>query len=34
MDALKKRHVDFMKILSNIPRDSYFAIAEERKKII
>jgi imidazolonepropionase-like amidohydrolase len=32
VDSLKKRHVDFIKILSNIPRDSYFAIAEESKK--
>jgi imidazolonepropionase-like amidohydrolase len=33
VDGLKKRHVDFIKILSNIPRDSYFAIAEEAKKV-
>jgi imidazolonepropionase-like amidohydrolase len=32
VDSLKKRHVDFIKILSSIPRDAYFAIAEESKK--
>jgi imidazolonepropionase-like amidohydrolase len=32
VDSLKKRHVDFVKILSNIPRDAYFAIATEAKK--
>lgn len=30
--TLKKKHVDFIKILSNIPRDSYFSIAEQAKK--
>jgi imidazolonepropionase-like amidohydrolase len=30
--TLKKRGVDFIKILSDIPRDSYFAIAEESEK--
>ena len=32
VDWLKKRHVDFIKILSNIPRDCYFAVAEQSKK--
>ena len=32
VDSLKKRHVDFIKILSNVPRDSYFAIAEQSRK--
>ena len=32
VETLKKRHVDFIKILSNVPRDSYFAIAEESRK--
>jgi hypothetical protein len=32
VDAVKKRGVDFVKILSNVPRDSYFAIAEESAK--
>ena len=32
VDALKGRGVDFVKILSNIPRDSYFAIADEAAK--
>jgi imidazolonepropionase-like amidohydrolase len=32
VELLKKKHVDFIKILSSIPRDSYFAIAEQSKK--
>jgi hypothetical protein len=32
VDAVKKRGLDFVKILSNIPRDSYFAIAAESSK--
>jgi imidazolonepropionase-like amidohydrolase len=32
VDTVKKRKFDFVKILSNIPRDSYFAIAEEAAK--
>jgi imidazolonepropionase-like amidohydrolase len=31
VETLKKKHVDFIKILS-VPRDSYFAIAEQSKK--
>jgi imidazolonepropionase-like amidohydrolase len=35
VDTVKKRGLDFVKILSDIPRDSYFAIADEssRQKI-
>ena len=32
VDAVKGRGEDFVKILSNIPRDSYFAIADEAAK--
>jgi hypothetical protein len=32
VDKLAGEHVDFIKILSNLPRDTYFAIAEESKK--
>jgi hypothetical protein len=32
VDAVKKRGVDFVKILSNVPRDSYLAIADEAAK--
>src|SRR6202158_2417556 len=32
VDAVKKRGLDFVKILSNVPRDSYFAIADESSK--
>jgi hypothetical protein len=32
VDAVKKQGVDFVKILSNVPRDSYFAIADESSK--
>lgn len=32
VDAVKKRGLDFVKILSNVPRDSYFAIADEAAK--
>ncbi len=32
VDAIKGRGEDFVKILSNIPRDSYFAIADESTK--
>lgn len=32
VDAVKKRGLDFVKILSNVPRDSYFAIADESAK--
>jgi imidazolonepropionase-like amidohydrolase len=32
VDTVKKRNLDFVKILSNIPRDSYFAIADEAAK--
>jgi len=33
VDSLKKRGVDFIKIQSGVPRDAYFAIADEAKKI-
>jgi imidazolonepropionase-like amidohydrolase len=33
VDALKKRGVDFIKILSNLTRDSYFAIADEATRV-
>ena len=33
VDMLKSRGVDFIKIQSGVPRDAYFAIAEEAKKI-
>ena len=32
VDTVKKRGDDFVKILSNVPRDSYFAIADESEK--
>jgi Amidohydrolase family len=32
VDAVKSRGEDFVKILSNVPRDSYFAIADEAAK--
>jgi Amidohydrolase family len=32
VDAVKKQGLDFVKILSNVPRDSYFAIADESDK--
>jgi len=32
VDMLKNRGVDFIKIQSGVPRDAYFAIAEESKK--
>jgi hypothetical protein len=32
VDTVKNRGLDFVKILSNIPRDSYFAIADESAK--
>ena len=32
VDAVKKQGLDFVKILSNVPRDSYFAIANESSK--
>ena len=33
VDSLKQRGVDFIKIQSGVPRDAYFAIAEEAKKV-
>jgi imidazolonepropionase-like amidohydrolase len=33
VDSLKRRGVDFIKIQSGVPRDAYFAIAEEAKKV-
>jgi imidazolonepropionase-like amidohydrolase len=33
VDMLKRRGVDFIKVQSGIPRDAYFAIAEESKKV-
>jgi imidazolonepropionase-like amidohydrolase len=33
VDSLKRRGVDFIKIQSGVPRDAYFAIADEAKKI-
>src|SRR3984893_16742266 len=32
VDVVKKQGLDFVKILSNVPRDSYFAIADESSK--
>lgn len=32
VDKLASEHVDFIKILSEVPRETYFAIAEESKK--
>jgi imidazolonepropionase-like amidohydrolase/predicted Zn-ribbon and HTH transcriptional regulator len=33
VDSLKRRGVDFIKIQSGVPRDAYFAIADEAKKL-
>ena len=33
VDMLKRRGVDFIKIQSGVPRDAYFAIADEAKKL-
>ena len=33
VDLLKRRGVDFIKIQSGVPRDAYFAIADEAKKV-
>jgi imidazolonepropionase-like amidohydrolase len=33
VDMLKSRGVDFVKVQSGVPRDAYFAIAEEAKKV-
>jgi imidazolonepropionase-like amidohydrolase len=33
VDMLKSRGVDFVKVKSGVPRDAYFAIAEEAKKV-
>ena len=33
VDLLKQRGVDFIKIQSNVPREAYFAIADEAKKV-
>ena len=33
VDMLKRRGVDFIKVQSGVPRDAYFAIAEEAKKV-
>ena len=33
VDTLKTRGVDFIKIQSGVPRDAYFAIADEAKKV-
>jgi imidazolonepropionase-like amidohydrolase len=33
VDVLKSRGADFVKVQSSIPRDAYFAIAEEAKKV-
>jgi imidazolonepropionase-like amidohydrolase len=33
VDVLERRRVDFIKIQSGVPRDAYFAIAEEAKKL-
>ena len=32
VDSLQKMHVDFIKVLSMLPRDVYFAVADESKK--
>ena len=32
VDGLKARGVDFIKVLSGVPRESYFAVAEESRK--
>jgi imidazolonepropionase-like amidohydrolase len=33
VDSLKRRGVDFIKIQSGVPREAYFAIADEAKKV-
>jgi imidazolonepropionase-like amidohydrolase len=33
VDSLAKRGVDFIKVQSGVPRDAYFAIADEAKKV-
>jgi imidazolonepropionase-like amidohydrolase len=33
VDMLKERGADFIKVQSSVPRDAYFAIAEEAKKV-
>ncbi len=33
VDMLKRRGVDFVKVQSGVPRDAYFAIADESKKV-
>src|SRR5204862_1067374 len=33
VDSLARRGVDFIKIQSGVPRDAYFAIADEAKKV-
>src|SRR5262249_60937023 len=33
VDSLEGRGVDFIKIQSGVPRDAYFAIADEAKKV-
>jgi len=33
VESLKRRGVDFLKIQSGVPRDAYFAIADEAKKV-
>jgi imidazolonepropionase-like amidohydrolase len=33
VDSLERRGVDFIKIQSGVPRDAYFAIADEAKKV-
>jgi imidazolonepropionase-like amidohydrolase len=33
VDSLKRRGVDFIKVQSGVPRDAYFAIADEAKKV-
>jgi imidazolonepropionase-like amidohydrolase len=33
VDMLKRRGVDFIKVQSGVPRDAYFAIADESKKV-
>jgi imidazolonepropionase-like amidohydrolase len=33
VDSLKRRGVDFIKIQSGVPRDAYFAIADEARKV-
>src|SRR6202012_5256707 len=33
VDMLKRRGVDFIKVQSGVPRQAYFAIAEESKRV-